>query len=165
VTRQAAWIGIVLFVAPLAGCGYRAGGPFRTDVHTVYVDMVGSREFRRDIEFELTEALKKRMSAQGTPYQLAPREKADTILQVEIDEREGAFAPDFRTRQPREKTVTLAARVQWKDVRNGRVLVDQPVVLQSTDFLPPVGETERYAQQKAVDRLAVRIIDLMYEDW
>ncbi len=163
-TRSIAWIALGL-VPALAGCGYRAGGPFRTDVHTVYVDMVGSRDFRRDIEFDLTEALKKRLTAQGTPYRLASREKADTILQVEIEEREGAFAPDFRSRQPREKTATLVARVQWKDVRNGRVLVDQPAVLQSADFLPVAGETERFAQQKAADLLAARIIKLMYEDW
>ena len=97
----------------------------------------GSREFRRNIEFDLTEALKKHINADGTPYKLAPREKADSILQVELqEERQAAFAQDFKSRLPREKTVTLSVRVQWKDVHSGRLLVDQPLVLQAADYLP-----------------------------
>jgi len=158
-------IGLLLTSAAMAGCGYRAGGPYRSDIRTVYVDMTGSKEFRRDLEFMLTEALKKRINT-DTPYRLAPREKADTILVAEVlEERQAAMAPDFRSRQPREKTLTLAVRVQWKDVRTGRILVDHPALLQAVDYLIPTGETERLAQERAIDRLAGRIVALMYEDW
>ncbi len=147
------------------GCGYRAGAPWRTDVRTVYVDMAGSREFRRDLEFMLTEAIKKRIGT-DTPYRLADRENADTILVTEVlEERQNAIAPDFESYQPREKTLTLAVRVQWKDVRTGRLLVDLPNVLQSVDYLPPMYEQERFAQERAVDRLAQRIVAQMYEAW
>jgi len=149
----------------LSGCGYKAGGPFRTEVHTVYVDMVGSKEFRRDMEFTLTEAIKKRIGS-DTPYRLAPKEKADTILQAELlEERQTAFAPDFQTHQPREKALTLAVRVQWKDVRTGRLLVDHPALLQTVDYLPTAGEKEKFAQERALDKLASRIVATMYEDW
>ncbi len=128
----------VVALCGLAGCGYRAGGPYRSEVRTVYVDMAGSKEFRRDLEFTLTEALKKRI-ATDTPYKVAPREKADTILTTEVlEERQSAFAPDFQSRQPREKTLTLAVRVQLKDVRTGRELV-KPVLVHSKDYLPPAG--------------------------
>ncbi len=160
------WVlGPLLLIGLSAGCGYRAGGPYRTDVHTVYVDMFGSREFRRDIEFLLVEAVKKRIGT-DTPYRLADRQNADTILVAELlEERQAAFAPDFLSRQPREKQLTLAVQVRWKDLRDGRLLVDQPVLLQATDYVPPLGESERYAQQRAVDRMAARIVGLMYEDW
>jgi hypothetical protein len=149
----------------LAGCGYRAGGPFRTDVHTVYVDIAGSKDFRRDLEFTLTEALKKRIGM-DTPFRLAPREKADTILMTEVlEERQAALAPDFKSRQPREKQLALAVRVQWKDVRTGRILVDHPALLQAVDYLPAAGEPEELAQERAIDCLAQRIVALMYEDW
>jgi hypothetical protein len=155
----------LLFVGLTAGCGYRAGGPYRSDIRTVYVDMAGSKEFRRDLEFTLTEAIKKRIGT-DTPYRLAGREKADTILVTEVlEERQAAFAPDFRSRQPREKQLTLAVRVQWKDVRTGRILVDHPALLQAVDYLAPTGETERLAQERAIDRLAGRIVAMMYEDW
>ncbi len=149
----------------LAGCGYRAGGPYRSDLHSVYVDMAGSKEFRRDLEFTLTEAIKKRI-ALDTPYRVAAREKADTILVTEVlEERQSAFAPDYRSRQPREKTLTLAVRVQWKDVRSGRLLVDKPVQLRAKDYLVQAGETEKLAQEQACDLLARDIVALMYQDW
>ncbi len=149
----------------LAGCGYRAGGPFRGGIETVYVDMVGSREFRRDLEFKLTEALKKRIGT-DTPYRVVAREKADTILSAEVlEQRTAAFAPDYRSQQPREKQLTLAVRVQWKDARSGRILVDQPVQLQTADYVVPPGETEALAQERVIDRLAARIVAMLYEDW
>ena len=164
-TRLLPLFGVLVACGGLCGCGYRAGGPYRSDIRTVYVDMAGSKEFRRDLEFTLTEAIKKRIGT-DTPYRLAPREKADTILVTEVlEERQTAFAQDFQTRQPREKTATLAVRVQWKDVRTGRILVDQPTLLQAADYLPPTGETEKLAQERALDRLAARIVATMYEDW
>lgn len=157
----------VLLAAALmvSGCGYRAGGPFRTDVKSVYVDMFESREFRRDLEFLLTEAIKKRVGM-VTPYRLAAKEKADTILSgTVLEERQAAFAPDFRTRRPREIQMTLIVQVQWKDLRTGEILLDQPLELQSVDYLPATGETEKFAQQKAMDRLAARIVAKMYDEW
>jgi hypothetical protein len=164
--RGGMWIGAALTLGTLlTGCGYRAGGPYRTDVRTVHVAMFGSREFRRDLEFLLTEAVKKRI-ATDTPYRLAPSERADTILKGEVlEERQAAFAPDFRSQQPREKALTLAVRVQWKDQRSGRLLVDHPAILQTVDYLPPTGETEKEAQRRAIDRLAARIVATLYEDW
>lgn len=147
------------------GCAYQLGGPFRQDVSTVYVDMFASREFRRDIEFYLTEAVKKRINA-DTPYRLTDREKADTILSGEVTEvRQSAFAEDFRTRQPREKQLTLAVRMQWKDLRSGKMLVDVPVQLQSVDYLTGTGETEAFALERAADGMARQIVARLYEDW
>ena len=164
-SRQLPWISIVALLVILPGCGYKAGGPYRTDVQTVYVEMFGSREFRRDLEFMLTEAVKKRIGA-DTPYRLAAREKADTILSGEVlEERQAAWAPDFQSRQPREKQLTLAVKLQWRDVRTSKLLADVPVQLQTVDYLTPTGETERFAQERAVDGLARQIVAKMYEDW
>jgi hypothetical protein len=155
----------VAVLSMLAGCGYRSGDLFRPGIETVYVEMFESREFRRDLEFMLTEAVKKRVAA-DTPYRLAPKQKADTILRGEVlEERQAAFAADFRTRQPRDQQMTLIVRVEWKDVRSGEVLVDRPLLLQAVDYLPPLGETEEFAQHKGMDRLAARIVSQMYNDW
>lgn len=161
-------LGIALLLTLLSfgsGCGYRAGGPYRTDIETVHVETFGSRTFRRELEFLLTEAVKKRIGS-DTPYRLAPREKADTILTGQVlEERQAAFAPDYRSRLPREKQLTLAVRLRWTDIRSGRVLVDQPVQLQAVDYLTPTGETERFAQERAADAMARQIVAKMYEDW
>jgi hypothetical protein len=165
VKRWSLLIGALGVLAGLTGCGYRSDTLFRTNVNTVYVDMFESKEFRRDLEFMLTEAVKKRIGT-DTPYRLASKEKADTILKGEVlEERQAAFAPDSETRQPRDKQMTLVVRVEWKDLRNGQVLVDRPLLLQSVDYLPPAGESEKFAQQKGIDRLAARIVAQMYNDW
>jgi hypothetical protein len=157
--------GLSAVLLAVVGCGYKSGGPFRTDLETVSVEMFGSKEFRRDLEFKLTEAIKKRIGS-DTPYRVAPRESADTILVGEVlEERQAAFAPDFLSRQPREKQLTLAVRVQWKDARTGRMLVDKPIVLQAVDYLTATGETEEFAQERAIDKLAARIVAELYEDW
>jgi hypothetical protein len=152
-------------VCGLTGCGYSSKGLFRSDIQTVCVEMFASREFRRDLEFMLTEAVKKRI-ATDTPYRLASREKADTILKGEVlEERQAAFAPDPQSRLPRDKQLTMIVRVQWEDLHTGRMLVDQPLELQAVDYLPPTGETEKFAQQRAIDRLAAKIVARMYDEW
>ncbi|MBL8880158.1 MAG: LptE family protein [Phycisphaerales bacterium] len=162
--RCAAVLVAILLTGGCIGCGYSAGGPYRPDMKTVYVEMFDSKEFRRDIEFKLTEAIKKRI-ATDTPYRVVAKEKADTILKGEVlEERQAAFAPDFRSRQPREKQLTLAVRVEWQNVRTGE-LVEKPVILQAADYLPPTGETEAFAQERAIDRLAQRIVAQLYDDW
>lgn len=157
----ALWVGLL----GLTGCGYELNGPFRQGIQTVYVDMFTTREFRRNLEFQLTEAVKKRIGLE-TPYRLAPKESADTILRGEIlEERQAAFAPDFNTRIPRETQLVLGCRMEWKDLRSGEILVDRPVVLQAVDYLRPTLETEKYAQQVVVDKLAARIVTEMYDAW
>ncbi len=152
-------------LAGTCGCGYRQGDIYRPCIQTVHVEIFASKEFRRDLEFRLTEAIEKHIN-RDTPYRLAAQEKADTILKGEVlEERQAAYAPDYQSRQPREKTLTLGVRVQWKDLRSGRMLVDQPVELQSADYVPSEGESEAFAQEQAIDLLAARIVAMMYEDW
>jgi len=158
-------LALVVLAGGATGCGYRSDNLFRTDIRTVAVEIFESREFRRDLEFMLTEAVKKRIGA-DTPYRLAPRAKADTILTGEVLEvRQAAFAPDYATRLPRDKQLTLVVRLKWKDSRTGKYLIDDRLQLQAVDYLPPAGETEVFAEQKAVDLLAAGIVRRMYDDW
>lgn len=150
---------------PLVGCGYSSQSLYRPGISSVHVEIFESKEFRRDLEFMLTEAVKKRI-ATDSPYRVAAREKADTILRGEVlEQRQAAFAPDFATRLPRDKQLNLVVRVEWKDLRTGQVLLDQPLLISAVDYLPAAGETERFGQEKAIDRLASKIVARMYDDW
>ncbi len=163
--RAAAITALAIGLGLAAGCGYSQRGVFRDDIRTVHVEIFGSREFRRDLEFMLTEAVKKRIET-DTPYRLASREKADTILRGQVRQvRQAAFAPDPRTRQPRDKQMTLAIRLQWKDQRSGQYLLEQDVLLQAVDYLPPGGESEAFAEQKLIDRMAARIVRRLLAEW
>ncbi|RMF81225.1 MAG: hypothetical protein D6744_07405 [Planctomycetota bacterium] len=153
-------------IALSGGCGYSADGLYRSGIDTVHVAMFDTHEFRRDLEFLLTEAVKKRISS-DTPYRVVDRRNADTILKGELLEvRESAFAPDFATRQPRDKQMTMVVRMEWKDLRSGEILAERPLLLQAIDYLPPGGESDAFAERKVADRMAARIVAQMFhDDW
>lgn len=154
-----------LLLAALTGCGYSSDGLFRKNVRTVHVETFATKEFRRDLEFQLTEAVKKRVGM-DTPYRVAAKDKADTLLKGEVLEvRQAAFAPDFLTRQPRDTQLTLVIRMQWQDLRNGELYADERLEVQSVDYLPAAGESEKYAEDRAIDRMAAKIVRRMYDEW
>src|SRR5688572_3146284 len=63
--------------------GYRWASLYREDVQTVAVPIFTTRDFRRGVEIRLSKALVSQLEAR-TPYRVAPRERADTILEGEI---------------------------------------------------------------------------------
>jgi hypothetical protein len=152
-------------MAAVSGCGYSTERPFRNDVKTVAVDIFESREFRRGLELQLTEALTKRIEAE-TPYKLAKKNVADTLLTGEVLEvRQGTLGRDFRTNLPRETAATLVVAFQWKDLRTGEILVDRPHFVQTVEYIRPVGEDFYDASQRLADRMAERIVEQMEIDW
>jgi hypothetical protein len=127
--------------------------------------MFQSREFRRGLEFTLTEALQKRI-LQDTPYKIADKSTADTLITGEVLEvRQNTLGRNYWTGQPRELQATFVIRFQWKDLRNGQVLVDQPRFMQSIEYVPPIGQTFDNASDAALDTLAERIVEQMMSSW
>jgi hypothetical protein len=158
-------IAAVIAVSTVAGCGYSSEGLYRENISTVYVEAFQSKEFRRDIEFQLTEALRKQID-RVTPYRNAAREKADTILSGEVLEwRESTVGRDFLTDLPRETAATLAIRYRWKDMRTGKILVEKPRFITTTTYRRPVGDNTHEAQEDAANRLARSIVNSMERPW
>jgi hypothetical protein len=148
-----------------AGCGYSSEPLHRTTVRTVHVEMFQSKEFRRGIEFQLTEALRKRINL-DSPYKNAPPEKADTVLSGEILEwRESTIGRDFLRNLPRETAATLAIRYRWQDMRTGKLLVEQPMRVTATQYVRPAGETVYDAREDAVNKLARMVVNSMEKPW
>ncbi len=154
-----------LALAVTTGCGYRSDGLYRQDIRTVYVEMFQSKEFRRGIEFQLTEAVRKEID-RTTPYKNARKEKADTVLSGEILEwREATLGHDMITALPRETAGTLVIRYRWQDMRTGKLLVDQPRMVTTVEYVRPVGENLRHATDDAAARLARKIVASMETPW
>ncbi|HVP10521.1 MAG TPA: LPS assembly lipoprotein LptE [Phycisphaerae bacterium] len=156
-----------------AGCGYsadrekviRTANSKNERIRTVALDIFQTKEFRRDLETQLTEALAKRIEGE-TPFKLAKKDRADTILTGEIIEvRQATIGRDFRTVTPRETAATVVVSFQWKDLRTGEVLMDRPRFVQTVDYVKPLGEDFYHASQRAMDRLAERIVEQMESDW
>jgi hypothetical protein len=65
----------------LAGClgGYSSQPLYSQDVKSIYVEMFDNTTFRRDLEYDLTDAIAKRIDAE-TPYKIvSDRSRADTV--------------------------------------------------------------------------------------
>ena len=147
------------------GCGYSASRPFPADIQTVHVEMFQSKEFRRELEFRLTEAVIKRIEM-DTPYRIAPRGKADALLTGEILEvRNRTFGDDFAEDRPREIGSSMIVRFRMQDMRSGETLVERPRFVYQTSYIPPVGETFDTAVTRLTDGLAEAIVEAMETDW
>jgi hypothetical protein len=147
------------------GCGYSNQSLYRDSVRTVYVDMFQTREFRRGIEFQVTEALRKEIERR-TPYKNAPRNRADTLVEGEILEwREAAIAKDFVTDQARENAATLSIRFRWKDMRTGKLLVDKPNMVTTVQYVKPAHEESYEGYQQAAEQISRRIVEAMESPW
>lgn len=153
-------------VSLLTGCGYSSGGLYRQGVQTVYVEMFQTREFRREIEFQVTEAIRKQID-RSTPYRNAEsKEKADTILSGEVLEwREATLGRSFETGLPRETAGTLVIRYRWQDMRTGKLLVEQPRLVTTVQFVPPAGETVFTGRYQAADQIARLVVESMAASW
>jgi len=157
------WVGLALVCS--GGCGYTTKRPHPQSVRSVYVDMFQSREFRRGIEMRLTEAVRKRIDM-DTDYRQAPRQRTDTILTGEVKEfRQSALVDDFRTGLPREIVGQLVVSFRWKDVRTGKILAENPNLIQSCNYVRSLNETEFEGLSKAIDDLAERIVEGMETSW
>lgn len=156
------------------GCGYTTDRAAVTEtknanndrIRSVALDIFETKEFRRGLELQLTEALAKRIEAQ-TPFKLAKKNVADTIITGTIKEvRQSTIGRDFRTVRPRETVSTVVIAFQWKDLRTGEVLVDRPNYVQTVDYIPPLGEDFYHASQRAMDRISERMIEeLQTTNW
>ena len=154
-----------LSTACAAGCGYSTQRPFRSDIQTIHVEMFQNKDFRRELEFRLTESICKRIEM-DTPYRLAPARTADALLTGEIlrvDNR--SFGDDFQSDRPREIGTNVVARFRLKDMRSGDILLDRPRFVYQATYIPPAGETFSDGMTRAMDGMAEQIVEAMETGW
>lgn len=147
------------------GCGYSGDSLYPQNVRTVFVDMFQTKEFRRGIEFQLTEAVRKEIDRR-TPYRNAPKEKADTVLSGEVLEwRAGSIGRDPITALPRQSVGSLVISYRWQDMRTGKLLIEQPRLVTTIDYVQATGENSYEGYSDAVNRLARKIVAGMETGW
>src|SRR5262245_22042799 len=77
---------LVICLSAIAGCaGYQVGADslYAPDVQTVYVPMIESESYRRDLGERLKEAVDKEIELK-TPYKVVSTPNADSILSVRL---------------------------------------------------------------------------------
>jgi hypothetical protein len=145
--------------------GYTAGSVHPDNVHSVFVQVFASKDFRREIEFRLTEAIQKRISI-NTPYKITTKEKADTILTGEIVQVANTMlGASFDSDLPLENQMTLTVNFTWKNRRTDEIIAQRRGMMQTGEYLPLAGETAFDATEIAVNVMARRIVEAMEADW
>jgi hypothetical protein len=172
--RLAAWVaGLAILSAGFASCsqdptqGYSTRSTFRSGIKTVAVPIFQSDSYTRDVEFELTDALVKEIEAR-TPYKVTDDGRADTILtgrirSIKLDQ----LSKSRLTGLSEEVIVSVTIDFQWKDLRNGRTLVDRQEFAGHGLFVPsrPSGEPIELGQFAAVQQLARDVVAEMRANW
>jgi hypothetical protein len=145
--------------------GWHWGSVYPADVHSVAVPVIKSKDFHRDVELQLTEALDKRIE-EFTPYKVMSQDQADTILQVEITGiRPQTLVLDPTTATPQQQQYNIVVNFTWKDLRSGKVLLSREGFGQTSTYFPTLGEGQELAAQDAVDKLAIGIVNEMQGPW
>ena len=151
---------------PVAGCGdYQNDWLYPQQVQTVYVEMFDTTSFRRGHEYVLTDAICKRIESQ-TPYKIvSDRNIADSVLSGQLGIRSSVLATDRYSAKPIEQETLVNVRVTWKDLKTGRLLIDGEKVYASSSYSDPLGQTFEYSINRAVNKVAVRVVELMETPW
>lgn len=163
----------------LPGCGYQQNNStdssgkssykwaslYREDVSTVAIPIFTNKDFRRGVEFKLSGAVVRQLESHS-PYRVAPRDRADTILEGEIVSLDlNTISRDVRTAIPQEQVYVMTVNFRWTDLRSGRILLERKNFQQTAPFYGTLGEGEFVGSQTAVERLALAIVQEMQADW
>ncbi len=167
---------LCLLVGPVGCAGYRMGADtlYAPDVQTIYVPMIESDSYRRDLGERLTEAVIKEIELK-TPYKVVSTPNADAVLSARLlaDVRrtlvEDAFdAPRALENQLHAEVTFVNRRRAGSEPASPHLLVLPPELVeisQTALLVPVVGQSVASSQQVAIERLAQQIVGTMEEPW
>ena len=162
--------GAALALAALAGCigpnGYSNETLYPKDVTSVRLKMFDNRSFRRGVEYELSDALAKRIEAM-TPYKIvSSKDRSDSVISGQLlSISESALTIDRDTAQPLEKEVVLTAVVNWKNLNTGRLMINNKTITAAASYSEFQNQDFTYASALAANKLAKKIVESMENNW
>jgi Lipopolysaccharide-assembly len=159
----------------VSGCAsYQVGSEslYAPDVATVYVPMIESDSYRRDLGERLTEAVIKEIELK-TPYKVVGTPNADSILSVKLLGDSRTLLAENSFDDPRLSESAVYSEVSWLNRRRLPMAPPQTIALppelvdiSSTALMvPEAGQSVASSQQQAIDRLAQQIVGTMETPW
>ncbi len=154
----------------LTGCddsgGYSTKPLFSDEISTVFVKMFDNRSFERGVEYELTDALAKRIEAE-TPYKVVSSiDRADSVISGYIGRTDRSIlSAERQTGRSMEKEIALTATVNWKNLKTGEFLLEEKQVAASATWSEWQNQGIAYGSSLAANKLAERIVELMETPW
>jgi hypothetical protein len=154
---------IVIF----AGCsGYSNRSLYSQDIKSVYVEMFDNITFSRDLEYDLTDAVAKRIDAE-TPYRIvSDRSRADTVLSGKIMAIGSLpLTIERETGRPLENQAEVTAQFSWKNLKTGEYLLENSTAAATASYSEFQQQSFDYASKTAANKLAERIVEQMQTKW
>jgi len=147
--------------------GYAAMSIFPEGIATVSVPIFENKTFVRDVEFDLTDALVKEITAR-TPYRVTSESRADTMLSgtiVRVELSQVSKSP--ATGLTEEMIVSVVVDFEWRDLRVGRPMILRKNFAGHGLFVPsqPTGERIELGRFSAVQHLARDIVNELQAPW
>jgi hypothetical protein len=173
---QAISVGFAILLAANGCAAYRFGNEplYAPDVTTVYVPMIESDSFRRDLGERLTEAVVKEIEAK-TPFKVVGTpDGADSVLGARLLNDRKIVTVENQNDDPRTVEIGMTAEVTWINRRRQPLCPPTNVPLPAELFipmgqtaaqLPEAGQSVATQQQVAIERLAQQIVATMEEPW
>lgn len=171
--RALSVLGILL--PAMAGCAaYQIGNQtlYPSHIETVYVPVIESASFRRNLGERLTEAVMKEIELR-TPYKVTGDPNADSVLRCRLENDTKRSVIGGRTGDPIQLQVGMHVVVSWTDRRGTALRKIEPVdlppevvsVAGHANLVPEVGQSVVTAQQQAIERVAQQIVGMMENPW
>lgn len=154
-------------IVPVGGCGYTTGSLVPERYRTISVAPFGNETRRRDIEWEITQAVIEEIQAR-TNLRVVPESASPdlTLRGVLRDASDEALSRrDFQ--RLREGAYFLTAEIDLTE-RNGDAkspLLRDKKVHERESYVPVVGEDVRTARAEATRALAERIVHELEQTW
>ena len=163
---SAAMLFIFISIGAIGCGGYSNQSLYPQDVNNVCVLMFDNDSFRRGVEYELTDALAKRIEA-ITPYKvISNQDKADTVISGRIKAADTTvLSVERQTGRALEKEVSLTAVVRWENLKTGKYLIDNETISATATFSEWQNQSFEYASTLAANKLAQKIIEKMENKW
>ncbi len=160
---------VVLYALTLTGCslkGYSNTTLYPKEVTSVCVRMFDNRTFWRNMEYDLTDALSKRIEAK-TPYKIiSDDDLADTVISGQITNvRKSVLIRDREIGSALQNEMLIQAVVSWKNLKTGELLIDSQEISAASQYSESLNQGVGYATNLAANKLAERIIELMETRW
>jgi hypothetical protein len=158
---------MLIFALFISGCGYSTQSIYRQDIKTVCLEMFDSETFDRQIEFELSSALAKKIELL-TPYKVvADRSTADSIISGQIKSTQSNIVSQQRELdRPIQQEVIITVEVSWQALRGPAAkIIDKQQYTFYGDQNNIAGISRSAAISQAVDKIADEIVVSMTAKW
>lgn len=156
----------------ISGCGkggfsgYNNSWLHPAEISTVYVEMFDNQSFRRDHEYDLTDAICKRIET-DTPYKIvSDRNVADSVLSGKITSiGKRNISIERNTGRIFENEALATVSVRWQNLKTSEIMIDNERVNASVEYSNFVGQDFEYSSKVALNRAAEKVVELMQKKW